>query len=247
MHSEETTIFTVVLIAVGAVGIIMAYYVYSIVRTHRAEMERKRLFMFNEMKVLEGERERIAQDIHDTAGPELSLLKFDLDYIQAVTPADIETIRKLKVNIDSIIDNFRRISHNLMPRVLTQYGLLSAIADICEKMSGKDMKIEFKGEFNQPIPQDIAIHLYRIIEEIIFNTIKHAKATRLKIQVSGESSNIQIITRDNGIGFATPENLKSKSGLGLKGFEYRIELLGGKFSIYSEEGKGVEIKMAVPV
>lgn len=233
--------------AVFILAIVIGYYIYSIIHAHKLETSRKKNYMFNEIRVLEKERERIALNIHDSAGPELSLLKLNLDSIELFNEDDILKVQKMKAHIDEIITDLRNASHNLMPTVLINYGLIAAIQELSENMSRPSLKIEFNGKVNSEISQDISIHIYRILEEFIFNTIKHANATCIKILVREEEKFYFINARDNGKGFNMYQTEKIQTSLGLKGFEYRTELLGGEFDMYSEEGKGIEIKLKIPI
>lgn len=247
MYTKEATIYTIILIGLGIVFVIIGYYVFSIIVANKNETERKRNYMFNEIKVLEKERERIAQNIHDSAGPELSLLKLNLDGLESVNELDKLKILQMKKHIDDIVSDLRQTSHNLMPIVLFNYGLIAAVKELSEKMSKSNLWIEFNGEVKTEIPQDTAIHIYRILEEFIYNTIKHANATHIKIVLMEQNSYYFILARDNGKGFNMKQANKVKTSLGLKGFEYRTELLGGEFNIYSEEGNGIEIKIKIPI
>lgn len=247
MYTEEATIFTVILIAVCIIAIIIGYYVYSIIQAHKLETTRKKNYMFNEIRVLEKERERIALNIHDSAGPELSLLKLNLDNIEILSEEDKLKVQKMKSHIDEIVKDLRNTSHNLMPTVLLNYGLIAAIQELAENMTRPSLKIEFSTDVQSEVSPEIAIHIYRILEEFIFNTIKHANATQIKILFKEDQKHYLIHARDNGKGFNLKHANKVQTRLGLKGFEYRAELLGGEFDMYSEEGKGIEIKLKIPI
>lgn len=247
MYTQEATIFSVILIAVGIVVVIIGYYVYSIALVHKQETARKKKYMFNEIKVLEKERERIAHNIHDSAGPELSLLKLNLDNMELLSEVDKLNVQKMKNHIDEIVTDLRNTSHNLMPTVLLNYGLIAAISELSENMSKPNLRIEFNADIEEEISQDIAIHIYRILEEFIYNTIKHAEATRVKISFTKKGKYYFINARDNGKGFNMRQINKINTSLGVKGFEYRTELLGGEFDLFSEAGSGVEIKLKIPI
>ena len=247
MRTSEAEIYVVLLIAFVVLGIIIAYYIYSIVNAHRGEAERKKQYMLYEMNILERERERIAHNLHDSAGPVLSFLKLELDSFETTHEPDQKKILKIKQQIDNIIADLRQTSHNLMPTALMNYGLVAALSELCKNMSKPTLKIEFIPDWTHPIVQNMAIHLYRIIEEIIYNTIKHAEASKLRIVIMERRGKLTIVTRDNGKGFDLGKVENSKLGLGLKGFEYRTELLGGVYSIHAEVGKGVEIIITIPI
>lgn len=246
MRTEETNLFTIIIITALLIGVLIIYFVRSILKAQKNELRNKKLYMLNEMNVLEKERERIAQNLHDSAGPELSVLKFELDGITISNEQDRQKIAEMKQKIDEVITDLRQTSHNLMPTALMNYGLEAALAELSENMSRPTLRIEFSSDWKQSVKQEDAIHLYRILEEIIYNTIKHAEATLLKIVLSETDSSFKITTRDNGKGFDRSRLNESKQGLGLKGYEYRTDLLGGSYSLYSEEGNGVEVMIKMP-
>ncbi len=229
------------------IGIIIIYYVYSIIKTHKLEVYNRKMYLLREINVLETEREKIAHNLHDSAGPELSLIKMKLDSIRSVDLKEVAILEEAKTEIDSILKNLRQFSHNLMPVALKNFGSVSALAELCDKQSRPLLKIEFIAEQEYEMPEETAIHLYRITEEVIHNTIKHAQASKLKIQVNSIDNRLQIIAKDNGIGFDYNQSKPQNNGLGLKGYEYRTDLLGGTYSIYSEKGRGVEVVISVPI
>ena len=247
MHPTETKIYIVFLITFLACAVAIGMYIFAIIRNHKRELERKRNYMFNEITILEKERERIAHNIHDTFGPELSMLKFSLDDLKLTDEPGRQAIVELKLRIDQLIADARLLSHNLMPNSLSKYGFVYAVDELCSKMTKKNLIIQFDCNDEIEIPANIAVHLYRIIEEVIYNTIKHAEASTLKISMSKMIGSFIIIARDNGKGFDQQKEISTGTGLGISGFLYRTELMGGNFSIHSEIGKGVEIKIELPI
>lgn len=247
MYTQETKIYTVILIMIITIVIIIIYYVYSIIKTHKLEIHNRKMYLLREINIIEAERERIAHNLHDSAGPELSLIKMKLDSISSVDLKEGVILEDTKSDIDLILTNLRQFSHNLMPVALKAQGLVSALYELCEKQSKSPLRIEFVAREEYKMPDETAIHLYRIVEEVIHNAIKHAQATLLKIQVDLIDNRLQIIAKDNGIGFDYNKSKPQTNGLGLKGYEYRTELLGGTYSIYSEKGKGVEVVITIPI
>lgn len=247
MYTKETKIFIVLLAVALIIAILIAYYIYTIIVSYKLEIQRGKQFLFTEIQILEKERERIAQNLHDNAGPELSLLKLNLDELNIRTEEDTIAIDKVKAHIDKILNNLRRISHNLMPNSLLREGINPALHDLTTKLSNKGLQIEFESEQRIDLPIEISIHLYRMMEEFIYNTIKHAQASRIKIQLSRTETQFQLLARDNGIGFNSNSQTTNPKGMGLKGYEYRTELIGGTFSVYSELGKGTQLQITIPI
>lgn len=247
MRTEETNLFTIIIITALLIGVLIIYFVRSILKAQKNELRNKKLYMLNEMNVLEKERERIAQNLHDSAGPELSVLKFELDGMPVSNEEDRQKIEAMKQKVDAVITDLRHTSHNLMPTALMNYGLEAALAELSENMSKPSLRIDFSSNWKHQVKQEDSIHLYRIVEEIIYNTIKHAEASLLKIVLSETDTSLVITTRDNGKGFNRAQVNDNKQGLGLKGFEYRTDLLGGSYSLYTEEGHGVELILKIPL
>lgn len=244
MYTKETKIFIVLLLATLLLAVIIGYYVYTIVKAYHNELIRRKKFLFDEINVLEKERERIAQNLHDSAGPELSLLKLNLDEIEG---ANSSALGQAKNHIDKILSDLRHISHNLMPSTLIREGLVAAVDDLARRMSNRGLAITCEGELLSAIPKELSIHLYRMMEEFIYNTIKHAKASRMKIQFKQNSESIEVLARDNGVGFDRNQRSKTSEGIGLRGFEYRTEMIGGTCTFYSEPGQGTQIHIIMPI
>lgn len=244
MHSKETQIFIVLLLAFLLLAVIFGYYVFTIMKAYRNEIARRKKFLFDEIRVLESERERIAQNLHDSAGPELSLLKLNLDGIE--TKDDL-LISQSKNHIDRILSNLRDISHNLMPNLLIRESMVAAIEDLAHRMSNRGLSITCEGEVNFAIPKELSIHIYRMMEEFIYNTIKHANATQMKIVFRENKDSLEVIAGDNGVGFDLNLNHHSTDGIGLRGFEYRTEMIGGSYSLLSEPGKGTQLHIILPI
>jgi signal transduction histidine kinase len=197
----------------------------------------------------EKERKRIAADLHDGLGPLLSAAKLYFQaYIDAKDVAgknDIES--KLKYIIDNAIADMSRISHNISPHILENYGLIIALENFLSEIKVSD-NIKFAVNFEKFARFDLKKELtvYRTISELINNTIKHAKATliTIKIYLSGEM--LSVVYEDNGIGFHVDEKIRAKQGMGLKNIESRIHSLEGIVIFESQQSKGMKVVINIP-
>lgn len=246
MHSEETSIYYIIWIIVGVLGSLIASYIYSIIKANRVDIERRKQFMINELKIIEKERERIAQDIHDSAGPNLSVLKMNLEMLAVKEPKILSDINAVLTHLDSIISELRKFSHDLMPLTLRRKGIISAIKELASRHSRTSISIQVETSNDFEVDLDLGIQIYRIVEEFIFNSLKYAQASKILIRFTYTQNALEVILKDDGKGFDYKKIKNELNSLGLKGFEYRTEVLGGLFSYYSEPNKGVELHILFP-
>ncbi|MEQ6119833.1 PAS domain-containing sensor histidine kinase [Reichenbachiella sp. MALMAid0571] len=198
----------------------------------------------------EQERKRLAREIHDGIGPILSTLKMNLANIEG----DVETIshelgdkfRKSYEMIDEAANDLRSISHNLMPRVLSDFGLIEALETLCEKIDEtKGIEVSFiNSGWHERLDEVTELALYRIGQELINNTLKYAQAKKITLQVIRRDLNIQLMYEDDGKGFL-PE-LVSK-GIGLMNIENRAKALAGEVIIDSHPGRGMTATVEIPL
>lgn len=197
------------------------------------------------IKGQEKERERVARDLHDGLGGILSGVKFSLQNmnINYLVSQENETLfTKALEQLDSGINEMRRVAHNMMPESLIKFGLQSAIADYCEGiMQTKKLMIQFDCYgFEERIEQPTEVIIYRIIQELIANSLKHSKAEEVIVQLVKNENMILITVEDNGIGFDTKE-LENTKNSGIANVQSRVDYLNGTLQIKSEIGKGTNI------
>ncbi len=199
------------------------------------------------VEVQETERRRIARDLHDDIGSLLSATRLYLRQLKPdSSPEKSASIQTESLNIlDEIIQNTRRITHDLLPPVLEKFGYQAAAEDLCERV-GKSggMKVVFSGGSNQRRlegKQEIA--LYRVLQELVNNTLKHAKASEIEVMNSWQGDTFKFRYRDDGKGF-DPLSVKS-GGLGLRNIESRTTLVGGHLDWMSAPGRGLEVNISL--
>ncbi|MCF8274913.1 MAG: hypothetical protein K9I95_13895 [Flavobacteriaceae bacterium] len=174
----------------------------------------------------EKERIRIAQDLHDGINGDLSSIKFQLSSIDS---ASFSTENKHIFNkaiemIDYSCDQVRNISHNLSPTAIIDFGLINSVKNYCSKQEQfHDIKINFQHFGNDiNLPKNIETVIYRIIQELVNNIIKHAQASEALVQINSHENNLFITVEDNGKGFS---NSNKTEGIGLKNIKSRIAFL----------------------
>ncbi|MVZ65705.1 tetratricopeptide repeat protein [Sphingobacterium sp. DK4209] len=183
----------------------------------------------------EQERQRIAQDLHDSMGGMLANIRMSIS-ASAHTPT-----KEIVEKIDKSIVEMRRISRNLMPETLKNLGLDVALEELAESMSRPDFNIQFESyNLNEGIPFKIQLAFYRIAQEALSNVIKYAQASMVIIQVSQDENRLDLTIEDDGVGFDLSE---VSYGQGIANMENRAKLINAKFELSSEKGAGTTINV----
>ena len=202
--------------------------------------------------VLKGEdqeRTRIAKDLHDGLGGMLSGIKYSLNAMKGnliMTPSNAQAFERSIDMLDSSIQEMRRVAHNMMPEALVKFGLDTALKDFCNDINQSGaLKVSYQsiGLENEPIEQTTAITIYRIVQELINNAIKHAKANTAIVQISKTERELSITVEDDGKGFDT-KILQQSKGMGWLNIQNRVEFLKGKLDVNSSE-KGTSILIEI--
>jgi signal transduction histidine kinase len=195
----------------------------------------------------EKERNRLSRDLHDGLGSILASIKYKVLDLQLINPHD--KVNSVLMDMDYAITEMRRISHNLMPEALRRFGLEVSLNDLCKSLQNINTKIELQvyGSLEN-LTLDQQTHIYRIIQELIYNSLKHSGAKHILVQCSMEDNVIFITVEDDGVGFAPHIlNETSKVGAGLKNVKIRVNYLHGKLDIRSEIGKGTSVDIELSV
>jgi len=247
MDAKETSILTSVLIACVFIAVVIAYFVITIIRHQRRSQKLHKESLLAEISTLEKERARIASDLHDELGPILLSVKYNMNSLDIHSEEDQAVLEKTNQNIDTSIARIREISNNLLPEALLRKGLVVALEESIENLKKtSDLRISLHYEKLPVISQDRLVNIYRMLQEIIHNTIKHSGATNLVINLDAEDNKLEIVTIDNGKGFDYRMKLKENKGLGLRNLYSRTEILGGNMYLDSADGKGVKFTFEIP-
>ncbi len=255
MDPHQTKIYTAILITSLIIGSILLYFIVSLIQQQRRN---RRLYLSKiqaEISTLENERTRIAGDLHDELGPLLSAIKMKLSSIETESREDEITMQETAEHITDIIHRLREISNDLMPNTLLRKGLTFAIEEFINKFSGSllpgeqatSLKINFKHRDIPELSKEITINLYRIVQEIIHNTIKHSKASILNIELIAIDNKVILSTEDNGTGFNYKVAMIENNGLGLRSLVSRNDIMQGDFYIESQLGKGTIYTVEIPI
>lgn len=197
----------------------------------------------------ENERRRIAGDLHDSLGQLLSAIKLQLS---SLDPAELgkgqDKLGNALGMLDESVKEVRQISHNLAPPALLRGDLRLAVSDLGRMISQtSDLKVSTElPEAPLSIDRDKEMHLFRIIQELVNNSLKHSGASALKIGLSESKGNIEAFVEDNGKGFDPDLAFERKGGLGWHSIHGRLQLLNGTFSLKSDPTKGTRVMFGFP-
>ena len=198
------------------------------------------------LKGEEQERTRLAKDLHDGLGGMLSGIKYSFQTMKRnliMTPDNQQAFERSMDMLDSSIKEMRRVAHNMMPEALVKFGLDVALKDFCNDINQSGaLQVNYQsiGMDNADIEQTTAITIYRIVQELINNTMKHAAARTAIVQVSKTNGKISITVEDDGKGF-DPAIVSHAKGIGWNNIQSRVEYLKGKLDVKSEPGKGTSV------
>ncbi|GAB3010380.1 hypothetical protein GCM10027051_10140 [Niabella terrae] len=205
----------------------------------------------NMQKLLSGveqERQRIAQELHDGSGVALSALKMKLQVLKEQKDQyTTDKITALMKEVDRIYEDIRGISHNLMPKTLSKLGLYPAIDELVNQIRIAAPQINFnyyRKTSTNHFSENAKINIYRIIQELLTNVVKHSGAQEVSLQLIKHNDKLMISIEDDGSGFDTRE---TRNGIGLTGIESRVEMLSGNLSIDATPQNGTFISIFLPL
>lgn len=218
-------------------------------KLRRIETEQQMEIFRVTLRAQEEERRRISESLHNGLGQLLYGIKINVNYInrkKAVEdPKEYDRSKRFTEElISQAIKESRNISHELMPATLEQFGLRSAINDIAEQLNGN---VQFECEYSDlgiRIEKYLQLAVFRIVQELMLNVVKHAEATIAQVNVAINNSAINIAVRDNGNGI--DENEVAKTGIGLSSIRSKVRLLNGTVRINSAMDKGTEVLVEIP-
>ncbi len=193
------------------------------------------------------ERRRIARDLHDGLGPVISAINHYFQAFLDAKPENREAIRdRLQVVISEAIDEVSRISHNISPHVLEKHGLITALHNLLAPlMANGKYEVAFTPEFDERLDPKIELAVYRCITELVNNTLKHAQATKISLDIGRNLGKLVIRYFDNGTGFTALPG--KRVGQGIPNITSRIESFGGTLSFISSPNTGISVDIIIPL
>jgi len=197
----------------------------------------------------EKERKRISQDLHDDIGAMLSTIRLSLNGIvkgQSLTDQQTGKIQNTKSLIDETVRNVRRISHDLLPATLEEFGLSHAMEQLLNKIElNTNLQVEYHLDHDLPNLDKLKeLALYRITQELCNNIIKHADATKIEVWLTQNNDSLEITVLDDGNGFYDrKEESKSATGLGLKNIESRLSMIEAEINYEPAPIRGTKVQI----
>jgi signal transduction histidine kinase len=197
----------------------------------------------------ENERRRLARELHDETGQTLTSVSLGLKSVEerVVDPTTRQAIADLGRQVTQTMQDVRRIALELRPKVLDDYGLVSALERLTNTFSSQTgIPVDLEAQLGaERLPTEIETALYRIVQEGLTNVAKHADPTRASVFVTPKNGSVLLVLEDDGGGF-DPTNIRN-GGLGLEGMRERVELLEGRMTIESRRDAGTTLVVEVPV
>jgi PAS domain S-box-containing protein len=200
----------------------------------------------------EEERARIARELHDDISQRMAFLQIGLEQFEQSTPtltsADRKQMHNLSEVASEISTDLHSMSHQLHPAKLDLQGLVPTMAAFCREFSNQhEFQVMFlHHDVPGQIPKDVALCLFRVVQEALRNIAKHSNAPDAKVELSAQGGGINLCISDSGGGFS-PESVHVKAGLGLISMRERLRLIGGQLAIESQPSEGTQIRVHVPL
>jgi len=221
-------------------------------RINELETERQLTATEAVLKGEEQERTRLARDLHDGLGGMLSGIKYSLNTMKGnliMTPDNAQAFERSIDMLDSSIKEMRRVAHNMMPEALVKFGLDTALKDFCNDINRSGaLQVNYQsiGMDRAEVDQSTAITIYRIVQELLNNVMRHAAAKNAIVQVSKTNTVVSVTVEDDGKGFDTTV-LNGAKGIGWQNIQSRVEYLKGKLDVRSMAGKGTSVMVELNV
>jgi signal transduction histidine kinase len=203
------------------------------------------------LSVIDGqelERQQLSRELHDGIGQSLIAIKMKLESLTYLPEMEIKSeLEGIKKQFDQIVNEIRRITTDLMPPVLEEFGLIIALFNLCEDTSrSSGIRITFEHKvMTDDWNKKIQIYLYRIVQEAVHNIVKHSLSRNAFINLRHDHDFIFLTIRDDGIGFGMTKGQNQK-GYGLDNIKERVKLLSGTIDLRSDSGKGTLIQIKIP-
>ena len=199
----------------------------------------------------EDERRHVAREMHDDLSQRLAASAIAAGNLEQKSPATSESrdaLGSLKNGLIAICDDMHRLSRQIHPAILDDFGLEDALRAECDRIREKDgVEVEFcRGDLPDDLSKQIALCLYRIAQESLWNASKYAHSNRVQLELNSDSEFIYLQVRDFGNGF-NPDDVSTRQGLGLASMKERTRLAGGTIAIDSALGEGATISVRVPL
>ena len=247
MHTTEGQILFVLIASALVAGGLIGYFLYSLARQFRLYRRQQDGYEKAKLEALEQERQQIAADLHDDIGPMLSATMYKLGEIEPGPEREKTLLAEARRHIDSVFSRLRDLSSMLVPRAIENRGPLHALEEFSETyLSGQPLRVEIHSVNCPGLSAYRSLHLFRMLQEILHNTLRHARAQHLVVsgQVRNDTLHVQAV--DDGIGF-DPVKAYNSPGLGLQHIAIRARMIGAVVKTVSWPGSGTRYEIELPL
>lgn len=254
-------IYLLIFYSILAIFILVTFFLLLYIRNQNMLWKQRKLFQETEIlqqkqllnAVIESqemERKRIGQDMHDEIGGNLSAIKLMLNALKPQSDISAQLITPAKELIDQMIVEVRHIAHELSPPGLAMFGLFTTI-DGFVSLINNTKQIEIIVNYNgttdeRRLSEQKELALFRVITQLIANTLKHAEATQIELSFTAKEEQLLIDYKDNGKGF-NPMLLQEKGGMGMQNIKSRLQMIDAPYTIDTEINKGFKIAISCAV
>lgn len=253
MDSDDSGTWAQVFVKKFGDGVLVIYT--DINEKKKAEHELVELRLKQQREVLnaiilaqEEERERIGEALHDGVAQLLYGAQTRLQALSLTSAEDQKNLKEVLAIISDAINDTRRISFELVPAVLKDYGIEVALKALFQRIIRDKPKIslQVKG-LSRRLPEKLEYTIYRVVQELVNNILKHSKATEASVDIHYSRKMLQLTIADNGIGIREHAEERIYKGIGLQSIKNRVKLMEGSFKIQSSSSSGTAIFISIPV
>jgi len=199
------------------------------------------------MMTQEQERERIGESVHNGVAQLLYGVQTRLQLLKVNTPDDEKQLKTILNIVSDAINDTRRIAFELVPAVLKDYGIEVGLNELIRKIVKGNPVVSLELSGITELPEKLEFAIYRIVQELLNNIIKHSGATEASVIIKQHLNSISMIVTDNGVGFQELLPRRVGNGMGLKNIRNRVKLLEGRFTLNSSPGEGSRITITLPI
>lgn len=220
----------------------------SRLKEQELKMEYQQSLLLNTVKTKENERSRIAAELHDEVSSQLGIINLNLHVLKkriSPEPQLIELIDQMDVSLKTSTDRTRAISHQLMPPMFKKFGIHHSLQDLQYQINlSRELTLTIEGDYLIAIKDEFKLlHIYRIVQELVNNTMKYAAAKVIALSFEAEQNHIVMKYTDDGVGYDV-DNVTT--GLGISNINTRVALLMGEIEIKSSVGNGFQSVIKFP-
>lgn len=246
MFTLNKDIFIVFWVTAIVVGSLLFYFIYFMLRKQKEIRKMQKLATRSQNKAIREERKELATQLHNDIAPLLAGLKMRINNLETSNPESLEVC---KLALEESIQKVRKISKAIAPLSMLNISFREAITQYIDSFSaGSDLVVHYQDSTAIPLGEDMNNEIYRILQEIIQNTIRHAQAKNLFIEISYTPGQLLIRTKDDGVSYDFGQLLvEKKLGLGLLNMRTRIENLNGTLYSPDKSTKGTRYNIRIPI